>query len=335
MKRISTYWICQIIGWGIAVLYWSRYQVVFADNKAWGLVSVLVMLIPGIGATHFYKKIAHRKRWLRFDLLKLLPILIISLLLLSSFYFFVGFVSTHYIFGPQNVDALLGMATGGVRYMAIWLLAFHLYHFGLFKKQAEMDQKHFENLAIQAQYRKLNAELNPHFLFNALNSIKALTREHPEQARNAIDLLSGMLRSSLSLSKEKTITIDAEIARIANYIQLEKIRFEDRLTYHLQMDELLSKVLIPPLIIYNLVENAIVHNLSRSNRGVQIEVIITKEANRLIIEVRNTGELETPVRYGTGLQNIVDRLKLLYGDSAHFSISTFGTMVIARININL
>lgn len=335
MKRPSVYWICQIVGWGIAVIYWSRYQVVFADDKAWGLVSVLVMLIPGIGATHLYKIIAHKRNWLRFDLLKLLPILLISLLVLSSFYFFVGFVSTHYIFGPQNVDALLGMGTGGVRYMAIWLLAFHLYHYGLFRKQAEIDQKRFENLAIQAQYRKLNAELNPHFLFNSLNSIKALTRENPETARNAIDLLSNMLRASLKISKEKTISITEEINRINNYIQLEKIRFEDRLKYTIEMEDGLENIEIPPLIIYNLVENAVVHNLSLSNEGVRIKVSIFQEKNRLILEVKNTGRLDLPINYGTGLQNIKERLKLLYSDHSEFTIGQEGEEVCAKIEIEL
>ncbi len=307
----------------MAVLYWSRYQVVYADDRAWGLVSVLVMLIPGIGATHVYKIIAHRRGWIQLNIWKLWPILILALLVLSSFYYFIGYVSTRYIFGPQNIDALLGMATGGVRYMAIWLLAFHLYHFGISRKQAEMDQKHYENLAIRAQYKRLNAELNPHFLFNALNSIKALTLENPEQARNGIDLLSNMLRSSLTLTRSETITVTEELERIEHYIALEKIRYEERLIYDVHLDPAVNNRSIPPLIIYNLVENAVVHNISKYDQVLKIKLDIRLVENKLQIRVKNSGQLNEPIRFGTGLTNVQERLTLLHGQHAHLTVKNF------------
>ncbi len=334
-RNISLYWICQCVGWGIAALYWSIFQIIGRDSLFFGILSVLIILATGIFSTHFYKIKAHKWGWTDLNLISLIPRLSIVFILLSLTYLIVSYFTITWIFGPQTLEGILGMLTGGTRYMAIWLLAFHLYHFSGSRRKAELDQKHFENLALSAQYNKLSAELNPHFLFNSLNSIKALIIEDQVKARTAVDKLSQMLRNSLHLTDQKTILIKQELERIEDYISLEKIRFEERLdvTFDIQGELLFEK--IPPLTVYNLVENAIVHGLEKNKKGVKISIDGRKYESSMIIEVRSDTTLSDGWKYGTGLTNIKDRLELIYAEAATLEVLQEENQVLARLNLPL
>ena len=319
-KKISLYWVCQLIGWGIAAIYWSIYQVIGAESLPLGIISVVLILIAGIGSTHLYKIIAYKYKWVELELWKLFPILVLALLALSLIYLAVSLATVTWVFGPQSNDSILGMLTGGVRYMAIWLLAFHLYHFAGSRKKAEIDQKKYENLALTAKYDKLNAELNPHFLFNALNSIKALIIEDKDKARSAVDTLSLMLRNSLNLTNKVSITIKEECDRIQAYIDLEKIRFEERLDVHFNISDDLLAYEVPPLCIYNMVENAIIHGLNKQKNGVRIDIEVRKNQDVLEVLVKSNTTLREGWSYGKGLTNIQERLGLIYKEKASLEL---------------
>jgi len=333
MKRLSLYWICQIIGWGTAAIYWSLYQVLGAESIFLGTISVLLVLIAGIGSTHFYKRLAHKYDWVELDLLRLFPRLVLAVFLLSASYLLVSLSAITWVFGPQSENSILGMLTGGVRYMAIWLLAFHLYHIAGSRRKAELDQKRFENLALSAKYDKLNAELNPHFLFNALNSIKALILEDKDKARTAVDTLSVMLRNSLRLTDKVTIPLPEELERIKAYIDLEKIRFEERLVVDFDVPDDVLIYNIPPLSIYNLVENAIIHGLDKQKNGVKIGIAIKKKDDALQIFVKSNTSLREGWSFGKGLTNIKERLALIYREKASLYVSEENGNVISGIQI--
>ncbi|MEL6945836.1 MAG: histidine kinase, partial [Bacteroidota bacterium] len=222
----------------------------------------------------------------------------------------------------------------GVRYNAIWLLAFHLYHYAWFKRQGEIDQNKYEKLAIKAQLNQLNAQLNPHFLFNALNSIKALTLENPMAARKAIDLLSDILRASLKNTNHQTIPLKEEIERTTAYLSLEQIRFEERLKYEWNIADELLNIEIPPLSLFNLVENAIKHGISQSKEGGVIKIEGAMSQDQLKLSVINTGRIQQEVHSGLGLKNIEERLELVYGEKAQLSLkNTDNQQVIANLEI--
>jgi len=218
------------------------------------------------------------------------------------------------------VNVLPGMLGGGLRYNAIWILAFHLYHYAKRESAIEIEKTKLENEAIKAQLHQLTAELNPHFLFNSLNSIKALVNYQPEEARNAIVLLSEILRHALQMTKKENILLEEELEQVRKYLQLEKIRFEERLHYHFDISPEAKNATILPFSLFNLVENAIKHGISQNVTGGEIKVSAHIVDGNLNLEVNNTGQLKTISGKGIGIKNIKERLQLLYGAKAHFDL---------------
>src|ERR1051325_1002234 len=166
----------------------------------------------------------------------------------------------------------------GIKLMSIWVLAYYMYHYAQRELNTVKENARLAIIAKDAQLSNLAASLNPHFFFNSLNSIKALVAESPDEARRAIDLLSDLLRTSLNSSDNILISIEEEMGMTRDYLELEKLRFEERLLTCIQTDRQLMKYAIPPLSIQNLVENAIKHGIARRKDGGCICVKIGQEA---------------------------------------------------------
>lgn len=320
-RNVSLYWLCQICGWGIAAFYWAYYQIVGNDPIWIEVLSVVLPFSVMILATHIYKNLAHKYGWINYPISKLVWTMTIALISLVCVYLLVSRIGCIGRNVTIDVDSFLGMFTGGLRYVSIWLLAFHMYHYARSSRQAEIDQKNSEKLLIEAQYNQLNTELNPHFLFNALNSIKALTIEDQKKARSAIDHLSSLLRQSLSHRNTMVIPLSEELDRITAYLDLEKIRFEERLQYSLRVDNTLMLYTLPPLSLFNLVENAVKHGLLNKGGSDKIMICGSKENERLILRVENFGSLDLESEHGIGLENISKRLEIIYGKVASLNIS--------------
>jgi LytS/YehU family sensor histidine kinase len=220
--------------------------------------------------------------------------------------------------------------------MSIWLLAYHLYHY--YQKEIKTTKENARLLVIakQAQLDNLSAQLNPHFLFNSLNSIKSLVIENPKIARRAIDLLSDLLRSSLYQKEQKFITIKDELSLVSDYIELEKIRFEERLITVFNIDQELIKCRVPLLSIQLLVENAIKHGVDKRIEATEVAINVQKfDTGKIKISVQNQGELATQKKLpGLGLKNLQERLLIQYKGKASFEIKeTSNNQVIAIIII--
>ncbi|MCC5924721.1 MAG: histidine kinase, partial [Crocinitomicaceae bacterium] len=184
----------------------------------------------------------------------------------------------------------------------------------------------------EIELKTLREQLNPHFLFNSLNSIRALVEIDPQNAKNAITTLSTLLRNSMQMGKKTKVLLTDEITLVEEYLKLEKIRFEERLDYSITIN-VIQEILIPPFIIQTLVENAIKHGISKSKEGGVISVNIDYQINQLNITVKNTGELGPKNAIGIGLENTKRRLKLQYGDNAHLQIDQLNGEVVAKITI--
>ncbi|MCE2712636.1 MAG: histidine kinase [Cryomorphaceae bacterium] len=195
------------------------------------------------------------------------------------------------------------------------------------------------NISLEAsrneiELKNLLSQLNPHFLFNSLNSIRALIDLEPKKAKDAVTALSSLLRKSLLIGKEELVTISAELELVDSYLQLEKIRFEERLTIQFDIDLSMNKELIPPFCIQTLAENAIKHGISNLSNGGLIIVRTFKEMNRLCIEVRNTGRVLKKRGEGIGIKNIQRRLDLQFKGAASFELIQTKNEVIAKIMID-
>src|SRR5690554_6477349 len=176
----------------------------------------------------------------------------------------------------------------------------------------------------------LRNQLNPHFIFNALNSVRALVDEDPKKAKSAITQLSNILRYSLVIDKHRTIDFGDEINTVFDYLNLETIRFEERLKVVYEIEEEAYGYKIPPMMLQTIVENAIKHGISNLIRGGTIEINCSIGlTDDLYIQVKNSGQLKsTSLKNkdgsGHGIPNTIQRLKLIYGSKASFKIFNYG-----------
>ncbi|HVX51696.1 MAG TPA: histidine kinase [Chitinophagaceae bacterium] len=214
-------------------------------------------------------------------------------------------------------------------FLTIWGLIYFTYHYVMMSRNDQLDKVKLESLLKEMQLKTIKSHINPHFIFNALNSIRALVDENPPRARTAITELSNILRSSLHAEKIEVTPMERELALIKDYLELEHIRFEDRLCAEYCIDESTLDLPVPPMMMQTLVENAIKHGISKQVNGGLIRIISTTDEQYHHLVVQNTGHLSGGVNPdGFGLESTQRRLKLLYGDKASFEIRNIpGNMV--------
>ena len=191
-------------------------------------------------------------------------------------------------------------------------------------------------LANQAQLEMLRYQLNPHFLFNALNSIRASVDEDKIRAKQMITQLSEFLRYSLLHESAKKIPLSDELEAVRNYLAIEKIRFEDKLTIEFNVKDEAKDYDVPCFLLNPLIENAIKHGLQTSPKPLVIKIFAEVCENKLLLEVANTGKLQNGSSRngnGIGLKNVRERLNKLFGDDGKFELMQENGYVKARIEI--
>ena len=201
-----------------------------------------------------------------------------------------------------------------------WTVVYFAYHyFNEYNKSLK-----YEASMTEIELNNLKSQLNPHFIFNALNSIRALVDENPKKSKQAITQLSNILRNSLASDKKGLTNFDEELKIVKDYLGLESIRFEERLKTEFDIHPESQRFLVPPLMIQTLVENGIKHGISKLTRGGVIQLKTDVVDDKLKIHIRNSGHYVNGTKRsksGLGLENTVQRLKLIYGDEATFRIA--------------
>jgi signal transduction histidine kinase len=184
-------------------------------------------------------------------------------------------------------------------------------------REAERRGLEGQVLAREAELRSLRAQIDPHFLFNSLHSISALTAADPPAARRMCVLLAEFLRESLALGAEARIPLGRELALAARFLEIERVRFGERLRIELD-DSDAGECLVPPLLLQTIVENAVTHGVAHMVAGGTIRVAASRGPSTLTISVENPCDPDRPRRTGTGLglANVRARLRALYGDNA-------------------
>ena len=226
------------------------------------------------------------------------------------------------------------IAATGIRLMAIWILAFHLYHYAMMQINTTRENARLMVIAKEAQLNNLSAQLNPHFFFNSLNTIKALIATDPVKARRSIDLLSDLLRNSLYERNNQLIPLREEIALVNDYFELEKMRFETRLSYTIDADETLANHLLLPLSIQTLAENAIKHGIAKSVDGGCVNIQVRLIEGNIRVTVLNPGKLDSAgLTSGLGLKNLQERLSLQYNNTASIKLSQTAENTVSVIMI--
>jgi hypothetical protein len=184
-------------------------------------------------------------------------------------------------------------------------------------REAERARLELEVLTRDAELRALRAQINPHFLYNSLNSISALTASDPAGARRMCLLLADFLRSTLSASGHEGIRLADELALADRFLDIEQVRFGPRLKVVRRVDPAASDCRVPPLILQPLVENAVVHGIAGLLEGGVIELDVARRNGALSIAIGNPRDSDAPaIARGVGLENVRRRLAVMFGPSA-------------------
>ncbi len=342
-NSLSLYWKCQLIGWSLASLYWMLMGIIGTNfSLPLAILHFICDLIIYILPSHLFRTISLKNHWEKLAPKKLIVIVLPMVILLGLIFMLLTIgknhlVSFYFYPGPQptlnasfSASWLVTWVTG-IRLMAIWILAYYLYHYAQAELKASKESARLSLVAKNAQLENLTAQLNPHFFFNSLNNIKALVTENPNLAKRAIDLLSELLRTSLYHRNTGLITLQDEIDLVKDYLELEKMRFEDRLQVNMEVDENALTVLILPLCIQTLVENAIKYGVAKYENGGKINVKIAYTKPFISILISNQGKLINNENRGLGLKNLIERLQLQYNGDAVFSITESENTVLAKL----
>jgi len=186
----------------------------------------------------------------------------------------------------------------------------------------------------EARLHALELQLRPHFLFNTLNSISALVRTaRQHDAVTMIAGLSELLRYSLDHAGEQRVTLAQELAITRRYLEIERLRFPDRMTFEIDAPTEVCRATVPTLLLQPLAENAVRHGIARLAAPGRVAIRVFRDAAQLRIEIFNTGTLEEDHRAGIGLHNTMDRLRHLYRADHHFELRAEAGGVVASIAI--
>ena len=238
--------------------------------------------------------------------------------------FAVGYVPSEKMASYGRGVRILLSTFNGLWVLVIWNFIYFLYHYVEANRQQELNNLKLEATVKSLELKTIKSHINPHFIFNALNSIRALVDENPERARRAITELSNILRSSMSADKLETVPLSQELNIVSDYLQLEQMRFEERLLVEMDIEENTLQHPFPPMMLQTLVENGIKHGISKQMKGGVIKIQSKYIGDKLKLTVTNTGKLQhngaTMQEGGFGLKSTNDRLNLLYNDAAKFEI---------------
>ena len=337
MYRASTiYWVVQLIGWGLfcaMIAITSYVQGEFKGNTVYKLFELYIFLVL---VTHGMRYILVRLNWVNLKLTPLIPRVLLLTFATSLALLLLINLSNVIILGEPFIP-LLEFTINSLLYTVffiMWSAVYLTYH--LLRKSRKQELK---NLKLEASHHEielktLRDQLNPHFLFNSLNSIRALIEIDPSTAKSAITTLSNLLRNSLQMGKRSQVKISEEVNLVREYLRLEKIRFEERLTYNINL-EVNDNIEIPPFLIQTMAENGIKHGISKSTNGGIIDIRIYAADDKLKLEVTNTGGKFAPNNIeGIGIINTKRRLAIQYGENAGFSIKNDNDRVVALVWIN-
>jgi len=202
-------------------------------------------------------------------------------------------------------------------------------------KEAETREQEALTLARESELKALKAQINPHFLFNSLNSISALATVDGERARDMCIKLSDFLRTTLKLGEKQRITLADELALARAYLDVERVRFGARLRIEIDADSACDHCIVPSLVLQPLVENAVKHGIAGLVDGGTIRISAHCGAGRLQLEISNEFDRESPAptRHGLGLRNVRDRLRAIYENTARLDASAAGDRFVVEVDL--
>ncbi len=345
MNFRQNYWLFQTLGWtAYSIWEFITYNLMFEfdSQEIENLIfNVVINILVGITITHYFREIFKKNNWIKLTIPRLVVRILVSFLVLSMLMTSINiYIDTELIDTSKSNSFLtyISYFISNGKPLLIWLLIYLFYAFTMERRNDTIEKIRMKASIDASEAKILRAQINPHFMFNALNSIRALILEDPSKAQAGIGQLSNILRSALVADRKTTISLTEELKTIEDYLGLEKVRYEERLQIKWKIEPESRTLQVPPMMLQTLVENAIKHGVQKATKWGFIEIKTEIIESNLKISIRNTGELQKTenkeVDGGFGLQNTQKRLNLLYGIKAKFEIfQEDENLVCARVSI--
>jgi hypothetical protein len=337
MSHRTRYWICQILGWGgySAIGIAETAQQVgwrFPVFAGYGL-----FMLYSVALTELLRREIRRRDWLSLSAgrmmsrlaLGALVVAAIQTVLVAAVDMALNGHASQFRLHPEYIFAL-GFSVFGAD--AMWLL----FYVVLTSNRRHQEKEVRLNLSLrEAELRALQAQINPHFLFNCLNSIRALVLENPPLAQEMITRFAAILRYNLQRDLTRTAPLREELAVMEDYLALESVRFEGRLRVTIAVEPGAAEWPVPPMMLQTLVENALKHGISKLPAGGEVVIRAVVESGDLVTEVENSGALDPNSVGGTklGLANARERLRILYGGRASLELANGDGRVRATLRV--
>jgi len=333
-KSQLAYWIFQLTGWGLYTV--GRFlSAVAVLGFPWNplALQLLVLNAVGLGFSHRLRDFVRRHHWSALPIRKLSWRIVIAALVLGTplgivtqFTQWSAFQDPAFL--KAYVPALSFQLTLSVSIaleivnwtflFVIWLTIYFTAIGVREHRSAQFKQSELARALQLAELRLLKSQLNPHFLFNALNTVRSLIADNPSRAQSAVTRLANTLRYTLSSRQDELVTFAQELDIVTDYLELESMRFEDRLRVERDVPGNAASVYIPVMLLQTLVENAIKHGIAELPSGGLLRISAVLENEMLIVEIENPRP-PAPILAageGVGLRNARDRLRLLFGTRA-------------------
>jgi len=336
MTTRKTYWTCQVLGWGS---YTAAGLAGTAQQIGWRPALVAGYLLFGlysIALTELFRREILRRQWLDANTGRMLGALSLGAAVVGSIQSFLviavdlalqGGANSSFLRRPSNALALW---VGVVGVTFVWTILY----VSLTARRRFREREVRLQLAVrEAELRALEAQINPHFLFNCLNSIRGLVLENPALAQDMVTRLANILRYSLRRDLNHTVPLSSEVEAVSDYLALESVRLEERLRVRMAIDPAAAAFPIPAMLLESLVENAVKHGIAPLPAGGELLVSARFEGDALVLEVDNPGRLEDPHpgAAGVGLANARERLRILYGSRASLRLENRDGHVAATV----
>lgn len=339
MNKNKLYWLFQIIGWsgygmiGIVVAF------LFYDHvDVWVVIAQLVGALIMLCSTHLFRHFLKLFGWLKLKIheliWRLIPMLVVFSMVANGMIVTYTFHTTNLIPAKKlGLKLFMVFSFQAFIYLSLWTALYLIIYFFRNYKKEEIEKWRLQTAVKDAELIALKAQINPHFLFNALNNIRALILEDHMKARKMVSHLSELLRYSIQFNDREKVTVAEELEVVNKYLELESIHYENRLQYEFSIAKQLTSCKIPPMLIQLMVENAIKHGISQVKNGGNILVSICEEAESMVLEVMNTGKMKKNVGNGIGLKNATERVRILFDTEPDMELSQQGDMVRSRLKI--
>jgi len=333
------YWLCQCAGWGIltTMSVLSSGQGALEPMLRMSAVKVLVML-NGLLLSHCWRLFLRRRGWIDRNGAAPVPRIVLGVLALSVLQvaFLVGadiLIRDGILIDDEDAPAvIIGLC---VLWSAVFLMWTLMYAVVLSRRRAlrfELEKLELEVGVKDAELRALQAQVNPHFFFNSLNSIRALIYHDRDTAAQAVGQLAGLMRHSLRSGQAPTVRLADEVAAVHAYLAIERYRFEERLQAQVDIAPGLDDVALPPMALQTLVENAVKHGVEPALGACRVQVTGRREGDQVILRVANQGRLQqASASTRLGLANTGKRLALLFGPGAGCTLREDDGWVVAQV----